>query len=66
MEPGPCPEGHCSAIELVLLPVADTHGAHKAASLLALEAVQQLSPKAEKIRDSRGALESTNQGCRSG
>jgi N-acetylglucosamine malate deacetylase 2 len=34
--------GHYTYV-LVLLPVADTHGAHKAASLLALEAVQQLS-----------------------
>jgi LmbE family N-acetylglucosaminyl deacetylase len=35
--------GHYTYV-LVLLPVADTHGAHKAASLLALEAVQQLPP----------------------
>jgi LmbE family N-acetylglucosaminyl deacetylase len=36
--------GHYTHV-LVLLPVADTHGAHKAASLLALEAVEQLAPK---------------------
>jgi LmbE family N-acetylglucosaminyl deacetylase len=35
--------GHYTYV-LVLLPIADTHGAHKAASLLALEAVKQLSP----------------------
>jgi LmbE family N-acetylglucosaminyl deacetylase len=34
--------GHYTYV-LVLLPVADTHGAHKAASLLALEAVKELS-----------------------
>jgi LmbE family N-acetylglucosaminyl deacetylase len=36
-------QGHYNYV-LVLLPVADTHGAHKAASLLALEAVEQLPP----------------------
>jgi N-acetylglucosamine malate deacetylase 2 len=37
-------QGHYTYV-LVLLPGANTHGAHQAASLLALEAVEQLSPK---------------------
>lgn len=35
--------GHYTYV-LVLLPVADTHGAHKAASLLTLEAVKEIPP----------------------